>query len=202
MNKLPKNINTVGLLKEYWHTHNYFYTIDDFIEDYRISERTAKDLLKDVDHISITQSLYTKLKDVNRKKFYNKMELFKSLVMQGKISYTYNYMATLKDENGEFYHRDNTVTKEKIKAETVFKFIEFFEDITRISSSTSEVNKAFNDNHPSAKRRTDKQVQTMEGIEINIGKGIRRFHSFLIGFSQLDNIIAYILGLEVLGYNE
>lgn len=197
MNELPKNIDTEKELVSYMTKWHHLYSIDDFIEDYGVSERTAKELLKGIDHISITQRLFTELKPViKRKKFYNHEELFKQLVKRDRIKYTLNYTPA-EVRNGVADKLYKIAQKKDIPISMILEHWGFFEWITRYSTASSDVAKAFRGKNPSAKRNINNQYHKLAGIETMIGDGTRKIYTLAPKVKRIDEVIIYWLYLEL-----
>lgn len=202
--RLPKHIDNEMDFHKYQNKYNCTYTIDDFINDYRVSERAAKEFLKDVDHISISQSLYVEFNKkyegsfLKRKKFFNRLEVFKELVKEGIINFNLNYMGCRLNESGRYEPVNNEVTSEKIPVSHVYNHYIFFMDILETSGSISEMGSLFNEKTPTHKRKNNRAVKKMEGIEICVGKKIKRYHPLLPEIIFMDAIVAHNIATEII----
>lgn len=192
MSELPKKIETEEEFNKIRIEYHCDYTIDDFIEMFRVSERTMKDLLKGIEHISISKSLYLTMKErygnsINRQQFYNREHTIFELVKDRKIVFKLNYIHyTLLD--GVFYKSKNELESIEIFPSVVFKYRDCFYSLLETAGSTTDVNNIFKGN----KRQSNRKVKRIEGMEINIGKNIKRY-------MPLDAITIYVLMHEMEG---
>ena len=159
-------IKSESMFRECQKTYNY--TLDDFMKEYRVSERTAETLLKGVNCITISQSLYTRLPGVKRKKFYNRVEVFESLVNDGTIVFNVKFLSKIfigtKQKNKE-------TSSEHIPPSYVIRHRDIFMDIARLAKSAEEVVRK--DAH---KRTINRYYSKIEGIEVVAGKQSRRIY--------------------------
>lgn len=199
--QLPKNVDSEQEFYKYRDKFDCFYTMDDFMEEYRISKSTAKKLLQGVDHLSITQSLYTRLNKkfdgMGQKLFYNREGVFKALVEDSAITFSFNHMPTKENESGQREPIYTEVQKEPIPVVIIHKLRDYFMDIAINSGTVPEMGKLFDETSPTDRKRNNRNVKQLEGIEICIGERIKRYQPLISELFKTDAMISYILGAEI-----
>lgn len=176
MNELPKNINTEQEFYRLREKHQCDYTIDDFIAEYRISKRLADTLLSDIDHISVTQGLHRRLRreqGIKRKKFFNREDVFYSLVGNKKVVFNLRYF---RNAGLGLKSPEDKVTSEQIPSGYVFDDMRFFLQVLVDAEPPGEVT-GLSDSY---NEMISLRYKKVEGVEVSIsGKSksqIRRLY--------------------------
>lgn len=173
MTMLPKNIDTEEAFNSFSVEYDCDYTIDDFMAEYQVSKRLADSLLKDIDHISISQSLFVRLNEISRKKFFNRSHVFESLLMSRKLIYNLKYF---KRAGLGTRMKETEVTAEYIPAIYVLQRAELFYDLLVHGVSPKEATGLID----SPKKTINNRYKQIEGVEILLGdnekKQVRRLY--------------------------
>lgn len=178
----------------------YDYTIDDFIEMLRVSERTMKDLLENIDHISISRGLYLNLKkkygdSINRQQFYNREYVIRELVKSRRVVFKLNYIPHIYLESERVFDKQqNEVESIEVFPSIVFKYKDYFYSLLETAGGTTDIKDRFKGN----KRQLNREVKRIEGIEINISKNTKRYMPLMIEHNLMDALINYVLVAEVI----
>lgn len=189
-------VKTEEELIKYRNHLGYTFTLDDFIEDYRISKTNAKKYLSEVDSIQLTQSLFINMKKkypntIRRKNYYNENKIFLTLLDKGIIQFHYRklfskYAGVKEFINNSWYKKE--MKESRIPNDFVIKHMMFFkEDCLKISPTASETSKNF-DNKPKQYERAVNEELT--SIVSTIG-GTARYRVLLDRQDELDHIISW-----------
>lgn len=194
---MTRNIDSEQEFNDIRTAGNYDYTVDDFINEYRVSKRLADTLLKDIDHISISQSLYIRLSEVDRKKFYNRVEVFKSLVNSGKLCFyvkhfDFMWLGTRKKD-------DNSILSGRLQPGYIFNRLDIFLHILNEAKTPREVTSMPHEN----KEKVNRHYNRIEGVEVRIGTQIRRLYKLDKNDKYYGIVIKMIwLPVEMLDFND
>lgn len=172
-------IKTEQELIKYRNELGYKFTLDDFIEEYRIGKTNAKKYLSEVNSIKLIRSLFLKMKKkyphkIKHVKYYNENEIFLTLLDKGIIQFQYRYGDSMKVSN--------------IPNKFVKEHLSFFkEDCLKFSATPSEVSKRFLDKPKQYERAVNNELTSIVSI---IG-GTARYHVLLDNQIKLDHIISW-----------
>ena len=189
-------INTEKDLIKYRNHLAYTFTLDDFIAEYRVGKTNAKKYLKEVHSITLTQSLFLKLKKqypetIKHKKYYNENEIFMTLLDKGIIKFKYRklfkrYSDIERLKAGDWYEKD--MREKDIPKDFIKEHLDFFKyDCLKYSGTAGDMAKLF-ENDP---KRYERAVNNKETSIVSIIGNTKRYKVLLDTQDKLDHIISF-----------
>lgn len=189
-------VNTEQELIEYRNKLGYNYSLDEFVEDYRIGKTNAKKYLKAVRGIKLTQGLFLEMKKqypetIQHKNYYNENEIFETLLDKGIIRFQFRKLV-YRFSDMESKILNDWYQKEMKTYDIPYTFVKehqaFFKyDCLQHSPTPGEVSKMFSDEPKSYERA----VNNKETSIVTVIGNTKRYKVLLDNHDKLDHIISW-----------